>query len=219
MTITQPQIQYTEARDYAFANPETTSAQLRDRFQSLMPEQCRKLMHRARKNARQRGVELLLPTVKQQQEQLQSFATSYADANPDTTPEQLQQLFPMSIRHAAKIMRLAQPHAEIDPKKQSRSTEHQVNMIAARQYALANPVESGYAIAKKHGVSPSTLQKWRRVDAMKVRAVADAKVASQPKQRRGKGNRLYAVLADGSQVDPRKVRDVAKIERFIEVAV
>lgn len=92
----------------------------------------------------------------------------------------------------------------------------------AVKYAAENPFETVKSIAAKFGVSPHSVERSRRVRRRITAAVeigSEAATAAPPKPKNNGGNRLYAVLPDGSIVDPRKCRSVGDGVRFMGVAV
>jgi len=216
---------YTEARQYAFAKPGTNPRHLRERFEFLSPEQCRKLMYRAREDARKTGVEIKTHKAGAVNE-LYSLAKAHGFANPTMTPTQLRQLFPVDNQQSQKIMCLARKAAGVaaipaaqwpierkpNPKQAAIMEAAAKRREEAAEYVKQNPNVYVSTIAKMFRVPTQELSKLRASEQQRIAAER----ASKPRR---KVNRLHAVMCDGSMVDPKRVRDWKCVIRFEKVVV
>jgi hypothetical protein len=87
---------------------------------------------------------------------------------------------------------------------------------AAKEYLAANPKIATFQIAKKFGVSGDYVKRQRY---LLMEAERQRERPSKPKQPRRKLNKLRAIFADGSIVDPKRVKKWDGFTRFERVAV
>jgi hypothetical protein len=222
----QADIAYAEAKAYAFDNPHLDSIQLRERFQILTPERCRKLTCMARARARKEGIEFTYKKPSKNREPIYEAAKAYGTANPTTTPFQLRQLFAINADQSRKIMAIARkangvpstPAGERvlermpNPKQAAILADSAKRKADALEYARQNPNEYVTHIAKRFNVATRELTAAR--DAERQRRKREE--ASKPRR---KLRRLHAVFSDGRTCDPRLVKDWDYFVRFEKVVV
>jgi len=225
--VNQNQIALIEARAYALERPQTTASQLRERFQSLTRQQSAKVVWRARKIARANGAVFVVPSRAQQANELLATARAYAVLNPTITPRQLGQLFAITAGQSRHAMHLARrslgmepvPKAKKEPTRKISSKQAAAMADAARRrqeaadYVRQNPNVYPSVIAKLFRVPSPELTKLRKAEQQRIAAESKA---SNPRR---KTKDLHAVFADGSTVDPRRVKDWTNWIGFKEVVV
>jgi putative heme degradation protein len=192
---------------------------------------------------------------------LHAVAADYLKANPDTTHNQLMQLFALTTLESRDVRRSV--HAQDAVKAETMKAaiawaiENMAGCVhvgerfglsdgnarrvalaakainaekiaaakasseAARKFADDNPQVFTRDVAAQFGVSLHMLEKHRAKRRIQFAVIAiDSHAAeAMPQRKQGRGNRLYAVMDDGSMFDPRKCREVRKAIRFTGVAV
>ena len=222
--MNQTDITYAEAKAYAFANPRLSADQLRERFQTISPEHSRKLMWRSRTAARKAGIEIQR-NPGGIRNPVYSLAKEYAYANPTLTPTQLRQLFPLETQQSHKLMSMARVAAGVKPTplpppEERQPTQKQAAILAEAAQRRADAI--AYALANPN-VYVTQISKMFRVRTVELTAARDnernrrkREEAAKPKALR---RRLFAVMPDGSMVDPQKRRSVDDAIGFKEVMV
>jgi hypothetical protein len=118
-------------------------------------------------------------------------------------------------RAARKIAKSVRAYESTKPQKPKRVYATDEALDLAKQFCANHPEVPCEHIARQFGVSGAAIRRCRRINNVKIQVggsqPAIRVVASKPRRT------LYAITTDGEQVDPRRVRDVSKIERFVEV--
>jgi hypothetical protein len=210
---------YAKAKAYAADHATITGKELWQWFPQLSRVQATRIMVAARQAAK-------LPKDETTESQPAYFeqAEQYAEANKQVTPVQLQQLFPMPRRLAESIVRsvrrainakLAKTDAESQKKRQAEAgAARRKREAEAIAYAMANPHEFPSKVAERFCVRSPVV-----CDAIKAAKRLEEIAANKRRielAKLRKVNRLMAVV-DGELVDPKRVRRVEAIERFVGV--
>jgi hypothetical protein len=161
-------------------------------------------------------------------------AKAYASENPLVTAHQLREMFSdLTSEQSRQVAYKARKAASLRPlprnlvlPPQQRNNLDRLNpdqraiaedaarrRIAALEYAREHLDEYPTHIARKFRTPTQPITEFMLHERAKIES---QRLAANPKL---PTRRLYAITTDGEQIDPRRVRDVSKIERFVEVMV